>query len=266
MNTIVGFFVCGFIIIFIIIFIVRLLRFLRDIQMAYREGVREGMRPRSYIFGWAIRREREARCSDQLKPSEHLFSAIIWGLATYWRDAAKVMSSQFEEPQSRPIEQFSSDAGLFELSCYVYIRLDLWLYQSKPSQREAIAVSLAQQLISLFSRALEMDVSGLFAERIAGYGKLLKKEEGVKECHIYLSHLIRRTEGGKLPATCDFGIVPIRLDALVNFFINSELVNFETTMILGFIKGLKNYCSLSENSMQENEWMAQEEQPQSAGK
>ncbi|MFC1635667.1 hypothetical protein ACFL5Z_12575 [Planctomycetota bacterium] len=267
MYTIFGILVCGFIIIVIFNFIARMVRFLRNIQMAYREGVREGMRPRSYVFSWAIRREKESRSSGLLKPSEHLFSAIIWSLVTYWRDAAKVkLPSQSEGPQIYPLEQFSSDAGLFELGCYVYFRLDVWLYQNKPRLRRVIAVSFTQQFISLFSTALEMDVSKLFEERTAKYEGLLKTGTGLKECHSYLSYLISRTEGGKIPATCDCANWSLRLDGLDNFLIHSELLNFEKTMIPALIKSIQNYCTLAEHSMQESEWVAQEEQSQPVAK
>ena len=59
METIFGILFLGFILMIIFNFIVRMIRYLKDIQMAYQEGIREGMRPRSYVFSWAMRRERE---------------------------------------------------------------------------------------------------------------------------------------------------------------------------------------------------------------
>ena len=173
---------------------------------------------------------------------------------------------QGNEPQIYPMAQFSSDAGLFELGCYVYFRLDVWLYQNKPRLRKAIAVSFAQQFNSLFSTALETDISKLFDERIAKYEELLKTGTGLKEYHSYLSHLISRAEGGKLSATCDFTNEPIKLDGMSSFLIHSEWLNFEKTMIPAFIESVQNYCALVEHSMQESERMAQEEQSQPVNK
>lgn len=238
----------GLIVVFLIVW---LRHVISDTRAAFREGVREGSRCRSsYIYNWAIRRERESRCSGRLNPSEQIFSAIIWGLANYCHDVAKVKPpSGGDGAPVYPLEQFSSDAGLFELSCYVYFRLDIWLYQNKPKLREILAVTLADQLISLFSRALEMDVSEVFDERTAKYGELVNTGAGLKEYHSYLSHLITRTEGGRLHTMNTVANEPLKLDAIGNYLVNSELLDFEKTMIPGLMKSLEGFCDWIENNM-----------------
>jgi hypothetical protein len=177
---------------------------------------------KSYVKDWAERRRNDLRHSDDVTP-EYLFAVIIFCLATFSRGKTHKLATFSSQ-------HYSSDATLFELGCYLYFRVDMWLFLKKPHLREGLSITFQRQFVHLFTKALGIDnVHELFDERVSKYGKIARTCKGndINECHLYLSQLILRTKNGTLPETYDFDSEPLDLDFWADMGLKTELSSWE---------------------------------------
>jgi len=83
---------------------------------------------RSYVRSWAEKRQRELRYSNDLS-IENLFAAVMYGLSSFGKkNMRRSNPSELKGLGFDASEHYSGDAALFELGCYMYFRLNLWLY------------------------------------------------------------------------------------------------------------------------------------------
>lgn len=197
---------------------------------------------RLYVRDWAERRRSELQHSDDVVTPEGLFAGIIFCLAAFSRGKAHKLATFSSE-------DYSSDATLFELGCYLYFRLDMWLFLKKPHLKEEISGTFQREFDRLFTKALGIEnVHELFDERVSKYAEIARTSKGddLKECHFYLLQLILRTEKGTLPRTYDFDHEPLSLDFWANAGLKTELLSWEQYMMPSAIKAMEYYCSLVE--------------------
>lgn len=79
---------------------------------------------KSYVRNWADSKMEELKYSDEITV-ENLFAGLIYGLATFAKDDPHRTNNE------SPIDitkHYSGDSSLFELGCYLYVRIDLWLF------------------------------------------------------------------------------------------------------------------------------------------
>ena len=197
---------------------------------------------KSYVRDWAERRQNELQNSDDVVAPDGLFAAIIFCLATFSRGKVHKLATFSSQ-------HYSSDAALFELGCYLYFRVDMWLFLKKPHLREVLSITFQREFVHLFTKALGIDnVHELFDERVNKYGEIARTCKGsdLKECHFYLSQLILRTKNGTLPETYDFDHEPLTLDFWADMGLKTELSSWEQSMMPAVIKAMENYCSIVE--------------------
>ena len=203
---------------------------------------------KSYLRGWADSEMEALKSSDEIS-IENLFTGLMYGLATFARD----------EPSESKLEKFidinkhySNDSALFEVGCYLYFRVDLWLFKNKPNLREKISAGFIKEFNKLFSKALGIVnsyIHELFNERINKYGEMIRKGEEIKTYHFYLSQLILYTKDGSLPGKHDFKKMKLVMNFFDDWALKMKLLSWETTMLPSIIGSLEKYCNLLESKL-----------------
>lgn len=206
-----------------------------------------GQKGKSYVRVWAEKRRSELRYSDELSP-ENLFAAMMYGLSTFGKKYSKRnMSPDLKKLGMDASEQFSGDGALFELGCYMYFRVDLWLFKNEPSRRETLSTSFANNFIELFSHALgSKKILMIFDQRISGYGQLVRTGADAEQYHYHLSQLILRTKDNRPPEDYNFDSSPVMITGIFeDMGLKIELASWEPGMLPAMIESLKNYCNLT---------------------
>ena len=202
---------------------------------------------RSFVRTWTEKRKQELRYSEL--SVESLFPVMIYALCSFG-EKDKKQSTQVELSKLGldVSENYSGDAALFELGCYMYFRLDLWLFKSKPDRRENITIFFADNFIRLFAHALNSnEIPSLFDQRIAEYAKLARTSADFEQYHYHLSQLIFRTRDNQLPAPYDFDDEPmIHIEFFENMGVKNALIDFDADMMPILVENLKKYCDLTE--------------------
>jgi len=204
---------------------------------------------RSYVRMWAEKRRRELSYSNDLS-RENLFAVMMYCLSCFGeKDTAEIVPSEMKELGFDTSDHYSGDASLFELGCYMYVRLDLWLYKHKPDHREAVSTTFVKEFIKLFSQALNSrDILSLFDQRVTQYGKLARTGADLEEYHRHLSQLILRTRDNQLPQSYDFENIkePLMLGIIDEFGVKTALIAWEEYMLPASLRNIEKYCDLTE--------------------
>lgn len=207
-----------------------------------------GQNDRSYVRTWSKKQERESHYSNEITV-DNLFGSIMYALSTFGDKRTKKHATSDMRGLGLDVsEYYSGDAALFELGCYLYFRLDLWLFKNKPYRREGIMSAFADRFIRLFTEALNnQDVPTLFNQRCSQYAKLIRTGTDMEKLHFHLSQLIIRTRDNQLPTSYDFKNEPVSIiGATEQWGMNMELLSWEQFMIPTLIENLKKYCVLTE--------------------
>jgi len=199
----------------------------------------------SYVRQWAERRDKELWNTDDASP-ESLFVAIMWGVSRF---GTEKMPAGLRGMPCDIRAHYSGDATLFEIGCYVFFRIDFWLFANKPELREEISQTLAREFIQLFTKALRIgNVDQLFEERLDGYAGLVRGGVNLEKFQLmlfYLRELILRTKDNAQPRPYAFDTTePLSLDAITNFLVDAVCLTWEEDMIPGLIGSVDTYCNL----------------------
>jgi hypothetical protein len=199
---------------------------------------------RSYLRTWAEKRMRELGRSGDLSV-ENLFAATMYSLSSFSEEDT---SGRACGTKGSGFGHYSGDAALFELGCYMYFRLDLWLYKRKPHCRRDVSPTFATEFVKLFSQALtSRDIPSLFDQRVSQYGRLAQAGADLKQYHHHLSQLILRTRDNQLPRAYDFeGREPLMLNAMDDFLVKTALLAWEEHMLPASLDMLTKYCDMTE--------------------
>jgi hypothetical protein len=208
----------------------------------------------SFIRRWDINKEEEIKHLHTYKITpEMLFASMIHGLCVFARDNPRRKKiPEFQKVGLDICKNFGHDASLFEVGCYLYFRLDLWLFLNRPDLRDLISKNFAKEFVKLFTFALNTaNVVGLFNERVSRYGDIaaLKKEGWLKKNHSILSRLVVKTKDNNLPKSYKSEEVPLNLNSIENFLIGTELISWEKEIIPILLNNLKKYCDLFEEQI-----------------
>jgi hypothetical protein len=209
--------------------------------------------PRS-VRDWAALAEQRMR--EKMRsgvPSagpEDLFLVLLHALSTYGDRRSKPDLGKMSGSSMDIHAHYSSDASLFELACYLYGRIDLWLFLNRPKLRDTLSCAFEKNLVALFSRTLAIDnVLELFYERGDMYAQIArehkKAEEYLEECHFILCQLILCTKDGQLPQTFDHATFSLTLDALALHAVRLALLDWEEAMIPAIIESIEAYDALA---------------------
>jgi hypothetical protein len=211
----------------------------------FKESVQKD---RSFVRSWVEKRRRELRYSNDLS-IENLFVSMMYGLSYFSEKGMRQsIPSKLKALGLDESEHYSGDAALFELGCYMYFRLDLWLCKHKPHHREDVSTTFANGFTELFTRALNSkDIPALFDQRLSQYAKLVRTGADIKEYHYHLSQLILRTRDNQLPTSYDFENAPVMITGCFEHLgVDIALAAWEKGMIPASVKNIEYYCDLVE--------------------
>ena len=205
----------------------------------------------TYVRRWDINREEEIKHLQICKViPEILFASMMHGLCCFaMDDPRRKKIPEFQKAGLDICKNFGNDASLFEVGCYLYFRLDLWLFLNRPDLKGLISKNFAKEFVKLFTFALRTDnVVVLFNERVSRYGDIALKEEGwLKKTHSILSRLVAKTKDNNLPKNYKFEEVPLNLNTIEDFLIETELISWEKEIVPILLNNnLKKYCDLLE--------------------
>ena len=202
----------------------------------------------SYVRTWTAQRKKELEYTTEVS-SETLFAALMYCLVSFARkDPRRKTPAEMKKLGMDITEHFSGDATLFEVGCYMFFRLDVWLFQNKPDFRKSISDVYNREFKQLFTKALGINnVSALFNQRVDKYGELVRRGADTKEYFFHLSQLILKTKDNTPPEAYDFDKAPIVLGGMLEKMgIEIELGSWATSMLPAMFESLENYCSLKE--------------------
>lgn len=141
-------------------------------------------------------------------------------------------------------KEYSNDATLFEVGCYMNFRVDLWLFNKNPNQRESISICLADMFIELFARALGLDtIPKLFDQRMSGYGQLARAKADYDQYSHHLSQLILYIERNKPSEDYSFDLSPIMITGIdKSMGLKIEHLSWEQAFLPRIYGALQKYC------------------------
>lgn len=197
----------------------------------------------SYVRAWAEGKAKELKYSNDLN-LESLFAGITYGLTRFGLTKFAYGKKQIKKDNyvSDIIKHYSGDSTLFEVGCYLYFRIDMWLFSKLPKYREEVSYSFVRQFNQLFTEALQIsNLPELFNERVSKYGELARNNDSLENFHFYLSELILLTKDNTPPKTYNFDNAPLTLSFWDGFVLKIEILSFEQHMIPAIIKSIENY-------------------------
>lgn len=96
-----------------------------------------------------------------------------------------------------------NDSVLFELTCFLFFRIDFWLYANKADIRERTAVTMRELILDVCSEAFKMPkrkIAEIFIERQAIYSELIREGRTIASFFAEIEEMITRVSKGALPS------------------------------------------------------------------
>jgi hypothetical protein len=199
----------------------------------------------SLVVRWVQNRMEELEDEELITP-EGMFAVFVKALSM----SAERNPVLENDKEMRPFiveweAHYANDAVLFELGCYMYFRVDLWLLLKRPDLRDPdlrdrISNVFSRDFIRLFTQVLQIkNVADLFDQRVAAYGELARSGTDAKRYDYYLSQLLIRTRDNRTPRPYDFGTEAfIVIDSMEGFFVKTKLRAWETATLPAFVRTL----------------------------
>jgi hypothetical protein len=197
----------------------------------------------SFVIQWADKRKKELRSSNEITP-ENMFAGFIYGLSTFAKSIKRPESGkQMETSSLYSLVDSANDSALFELGCYHYFQVDMWLFTHRPDLRERISLVFIREFMRLFTKALQINnVADLFRQRVDKYSALARSGANPDEYHYHLSQLIYRAKDNQKPEPYDFNSPPpLTFDYIV---LGLEIKNWEIAMVPAMIERMQETTKL----------------------
>ncbi len=199
-------------------------------------------RPRpqgSVVFQWAERRWKHLRRQREFTP-EWVFGCLVYSVSRFIEPRPEQGRSEEDRALGPLFEaHYGNDSALFELGCYAYFRLDLWLFRERPGLRQGLSAFLADEFVKLFTEALGVYyVQQLLSERVGRYGEIANCGGGPKEYHSYLIQLLLAAKDNRKPRL--YGDVELLvLDIERSFMLTAKLMTWEEFFLPTLTNGLE---------------------------
>lgn len=158
----------------------------------------------SLVLQWVDKKVKEHARAGGMN-SDAMFAAYMYLLSLCIRPVRTPRSSESNDPSpfGSPAD-FGNDSALFELGCFVYSRLDVWLSANRPRHGPYVSAVLRDKFTQLFAEALNISKNAtgeLVAERIVKYQDLDLDDPEAQ--YSVLFPLILRTKGNQRPQRFD---------------------------------------------------------------
>ena len=204
---------------------------------------RRRAKPNSLVFEWSEKRRKELQYTGDFTP-ENIFAGLIYGLVTFVdlrpepRHGKKRQERLLHDNLMKP---YASDATLFELGCYMFFLIDLWLFQNRLDLYQGISAVFREEFVDLFAWALQItSVKDLFEERFSKYADIAESGAEPQELRDYLYELVLETNENQEPEHHDVDDEPfILVGALEEFALRTKLKTWETVMLPTILESLE---------------------------
>jgi len=193
----------------------------------------------SLVVLWVKKRMDEMAHEKDITP-DAIFAGLMYALSTFGMADQEV--SKDKEAFAADWEAHNvNDSELFELGCYVFAFVDIWLFQKDRDLHERISKVLVRDFVRLFAEVLQTNnVAELFGQRVGKYGELIRSGADSQRHLYYLVQLIMRTRDNRKPESYDFDNEPV---TIVNVFekyqLTSRLMAWEIGMLPALIKSME---------------------------
>ena len=203
----------------------------------------------SFIVQWAERKKKQLRSSNQITP-ENMFAGFIYGLSSFAKSIEQFKSSKdIESSAACSLAGFANDSALFELGCYHYFQVDMWLFAHRPDLRQWISQVFMREFIHLFTQALQINnVAELFRQKVEKYAEIARTGGNAEEYHRYLSQLILRTKDNQRPKPYDFDNELLQLAFIEDMLLKMAIANWEIAMVPAMIESMEATTELLKRS------------------
>ena len=195
----------------------------------------------SHVRFWAEMKIEEAKRSGKLKP-EFLFGIFMYAISRFGKNWQSLGG-----PDKYADKPYSGDSSIFEIGCYFYTNIDMWLLANKPDMREQLSGYLYQQFVNLFSEALPVEnVQELFFERVEKYTELFRNDDikDIKKILLYLIELVKRTKNNTPPQKADFDNFKLSKDHdEISLTLTAYLGDFVVKKVPIMLEAMESYVS-----------------------
>ena len=203
----------------------------------------------SYVRNWALQKEQEAKDDLSKIDIEFYFGVLIYiasSFGDFWQDMM--------EPDDVPEDKvqyakapYSGDASIFEIACYTFTKVDLWLFQNAPDRRELMSSYLNQRIVELFNKALSFnsyeELKAIYEERIVKYSAMVRESGDIEQIHKYLVELLKRTKYNTSPKIANFNDFQFSTDGDIfdHMQLTTLVVSHESHMIPTIIQSTQSF-------------------------
>lgn len=201
----------------------------------------------SFIVQWGEKKRKEAKYikANNITP-ENMFDGFIYGVGSFARTIFMEETKQSKDVSelfSKKI--FANDSALFEVGCYCYFQVDLWLFKNNPNLRERISPFFMHNFIALFTQALNINnLDSIFVERVSKYGEMARSKADIDEYLLLLSQLIYQTKNNERPKSYDFN-TPLQIPLELNFIpLQLDIRNWYVTILPAMIESIESSIKL----------------------
>ena len=178
-----------------------------------------------------------------------MFAGFIYGLFSFAKSTEQFKSgNDMESSAPFSLARFANDSAFFELGCYHYFQVDMWLFAHRPDLRQWVSQVFISEFIRLFTQALQIsNVAELFRQRVEKYGEIARTEGNAEDYHRHLSQLILRTKDNQRPKPYHFDNEPPQL-AFEDMLLKMAIANWEIAMVPAMIESMETTTKLLKRS------------------
>jgi hypothetical protein len=120
------------------------------------------------------------------------------------------------------------DAAFFELSCFLYYQLDLWLYQNSQYPRDVFFKEYVKEIETIYNPAFGINnAAKFFGDRIDGYAAVARDTSDYAKMVFNLKNIILLSTEEKPPIIYNFNKHRLPYsDMMVSYYLESKIANW----------------------------------------
>lgn len=198
----------------------------------------------SLVVRWVKQRLDELAHEKDVTP-DAMFAGFMYTVSTFGmadQEISKDMQAFGAEWEAHNV----NDSELFELGCYVFAYIDIWLLQKDRDLHERISQVFVRDFVRLFTEVLQTNnVAELFGQRVRKYAELILSGADSQRHLYYLVQLVIRSRDNLKPEPYDFGDEPVIIVGILeNYQLTSTLMAWEKGMLPALIKSMEKLTAM----------------------
>jgi len=182
---------------------------------------------------------------------DSIFDEIVYAISNFGRGLKSHEDIPEDKKNIFDNQPYTGASSIFEVACYTYFSLDVWLFVNKRYLRNKFSTYFYTRFVYLFAKALDKDenyIQTLMDERVGKYGELTQNNADVKEIYSFLAELIYRSRYNNLPNLVDFdNFVLTNLDIFETLPIKNAVANYEIYVMPVMVKKIEEFIQMNES-------------------